>query len=184
MPLEQLEQKPGHLIRRAQQIAVAVFMEECAELDLTPVQYAALTAIGVQPGIDATRLSQLIALDRSTTGSVLERLEAKALVVREESREDRRIKLLRLSDAGRALQRKAEAPVQRAQQRIVAPLSAGERKTFMRLLAQLVESNNALSRAPAAPGGRHREGAPASASGAAPASGHPTDNTTWRRRIP
>ncbi|HQY27413.1 MAG TPA: MarR family transcriptional regulator [Burkholderiaceae bacterium] len=149
MSLEQLNLKPGHLIRRAQQIAVAVFMDECGRFDVTPVQYAALTAIGVQPDIDATRLSQLIALDRSTTGSVLERLEAKALVQRNSSPEDRRIKLLRLSDSGRALLREVEAAVERAQQRIVAPLQPDERKTFLRLLARLVESNNALSRAPA-----------------------------------
>ncbi|MCO5106114.1 MAG: MarR family transcriptional regulator [Burkholderiaceae bacterium] len=154
MSLEQLNRKPGHLIRRAQQIAVAVFMEECSAFDLTPVQYAALTAIGLQPDVDATRLSQLIALDRSTVGSVLERLEAKALVLRNPSPEDRRIKLLRLSDAGRALLRKVDAAVERAQQRIVAPLRPEERKTFIRLLTQLVESNNALSRAPAAQGDR------------------------------
>ena len=149
MSLEQLNLKPGHLIRRAQQIAVAVFMDECGRFDVTPVQYAALAAIGAQPDIDATRLAQLIALDRSTTGSVLERLEAKALVQRNSSPEDRRIKLLRLSDSGRALLREVEAAVERAQQRIVAPLQPDERKTFLRLLARLVESNNALSRAPA-----------------------------------
>jgi DNA-binding MarR family transcriptional regulator len=149
MSLDQLNSKPGHLIRRAQQIAVAVFMEECAQFDLTPVQYAALAAIHLQPGIDATRLSQLIALDRSTTGSVLERLEAKELVLRSASPEDRRIKLLRLSAAGLALLEEVEAAVERAQLRIVAPLAPAQRKTFMRLLAQLVESNNALSRAPA-----------------------------------
>jgi len=147
--LAQLNLKPGHLIRRAQQIAVAVFMEECGRFDVTPVQYAALAAIGHQPDIDATRLSQLIALDRSTTGSVLERLEAKSLVLRSPSPEDRRIKLLRLSDSGRTLLRNVDAAVERAQQRIVAPLRPQERKTFIRLLTQLVESNNALSRAPA-----------------------------------
>jgi len=152
--LEQLNLKPGHLIRRAQQIAVAVFMEECGAFDLTPVQYAALTAIGLQPDVDATRLSQLIALDRSTTGSVLERLEAKTLVVRVPSAQDRRVKRLRLSEAGHALLRKVDAAVQRAQRRIVAPLRPDERKVFIRLLTQLVESNNALSRAPAAHGGR------------------------------
>lgn len=149
MSLQQLNLKPGHLIRRAQQIAVAVFMEECGRFDVTPVQYAALTAIGQQPDIDATRLSQLIALDRSTTGSVLERLEAKSLVLRSASPGDRRVKLLRLSAAGRELLREVDAAVDRAQHRIVAPLRPEERETFIRLLTQLVESNNALSRAPA-----------------------------------
>jgi len=152
--LEQLRLKPGHLIRRAQQIAVAVFMEECGRFDITPLQYAALTAIGQQPDIDATRLAQLIALDRSNIGSVLERLEAKSLLLRSASAEDRRIKLLRLSSSGRALLRKVDVAVEHAQDRILAPLEPGERKTFMRLLTLLVESNNALSRAPAGLVGR------------------------------
>ncbi len=86
MQLQDLHAMPGHLIRRAQQIAVAIFMEECAEFDLTPVQYAALAAIRENPGTDATRLSALIAFDRSTLGSVLERLEARKLVTRYSSR--------------------------------------------------------------------------------------------------
>ena len=70
---------PGYLFRRMQQIAVAIFVEECRAYDLTPVQYASLVAIRTHPGIDATRLSAVIAFDRSTLGSVIERLEAKAL---------------------------------------------------------------------------------------------------------
>ena len=50
---------PGHLIRRVHQVSTAYFAEECGP-DLTAVQYAALVAIGAHPGIDATRLSQLI----------------------------------------------------------------------------------------------------------------------------
>ena len=43
---------PGHLARRLQQLAVALFNEEVAELSMTPVQYSALHAICKQPGID------------------------------------------------------------------------------------------------------------------------------------
>ena len=90
---------PGYLFRRMQQIAVAIFVEECRAYDLTPVQYAALVAIRTHPGIDATRLSAVIAFDRSTLGNVIERLEAKAWVERKPSRDDKRIKLLYLTRA-------------------------------------------------------------------------------------
>ena len=92
---------PGYLFRRMQQIAVAIFMEECRAFDLTPVQYAALVAIRTHPGIDATRLSAVIAFDRSTLGSVIERLEAKGYIERKPSREDKRVKLLYLTKTGR-----------------------------------------------------------------------------------
>src|SRR5437764_13963956 len=93
---------PGYLFRRMQQIAVAIFVEECKAFDLTPVQYAALVAIRTHPGIDATRLSAVIAFDRSTLGSVIERLQAKVLVARKPSPADKRVKLLYLTKAGEA----------------------------------------------------------------------------------
>src|SRR6516225_7998095 len=93
---------PGDLFRPMQQIAVALFMEECKAFDLTPVQYAALIAIRTHPGIDATRLSAVIAFDRSTLGSVIERLEAKKFVDRKPAREDKRVKLLYLTRSARA----------------------------------------------------------------------------------
>lgn len=139
---------PGHLIRRAQQIAVAIFMDECADFDLTPVQYAALVAIGENAGVDATRLSALIAFDRSTLGNVLERLEARKLVKRYPSPEDKRIKLLKLSSGGTALIKRAEAAVSRAQERMLAPLPPRDRDKLMELLGRMVHLNNETSRAP------------------------------------
>src|SRR3981081_3800049 len=112
--------KPGYLFRRMQQIAVAIFVEECRAYDLTPVQFAALVAIHTHPGIDATRLSAVIAFDRSTLGNVIERLEAKDFIERKPSREDKRVKLLYLTKSGAALLRQivpsvAREPARRAQ---------------------------------------------------------------------
>jgi MarR family transcriptional regulator, lower aerobic nicotinate degradation pathway regulator len=140
--------KPGYLFRRMQQIAVAIFVEECRAYDLTPVQYAALVAIRTHPGIDATRLSAVIAFDRSTLGNVIERLEAKQLIERKPSREDRRVKLLNLTRAGAALLRDIMPSVDRAQARMLQPLKPADRKTLMALLAQLVDLNNEASRVP------------------------------------
>jgi DNA-binding MarR family transcriptional regulator len=148
MRLKDLQTQPGHLIRRAQQIAVAMFIEECAAFDLTPVQYAAMVAIGEHEGIDATRLSAQIAFDRSTLGNVLERMEARGLVERYPSPDDKRIKLLKLSPQGRDVVRRAEAAVRRTQDRILAPLDPNNRRVLLTLLAQLVELNNEASRVP------------------------------------
>ncbi len=139
---------PGYLFRRMQQIAVAIFVEECKAFDLTPVQYAALVAIHTHPGIDATRLSAVIAFDRSTLGNVIERLEAKALIERKPSREDKRVKLLYLTKAGAALLRDIMPSVERAQARMLQPLKPADRKTLLALLTQLVDLNNEASRVP------------------------------------
>jgi DNA-binding MarR family transcriptional regulator len=139
---------PGYLFRRMQQIAVAIFMEECRSFDLTPVQYAALIAIHTHPGIDATRLSAVIAFDRSTLGNVIERLEAKKLIERKPSTEDKRVKLLYLTKSGAALLRDITPSVDRAQARMLQPLRPADRKALIALLSQLVDLNNEASRVP------------------------------------
>ena len=140
--------KPGYLFRRMQQIAVAIFVEECKAYDLTPVQYAALVAIRTHPGIDATRLSAVIAFDRSTLGNVIKRLESKAWVERKPSRDDKRIKLLSLTRAGEALLRNIMPSVDRAQARMLQPLKPADRKMLLALMTQLVDLNNEASRVP------------------------------------
>ena len=140
--------KPGYLFRRMQQIAVAIFVEECRAFDLTPVQYAALIAIRTHPGIDATRLSAVIAFDRSTLGSVIERLEAKQFIVRKPASADKRVKLLHLSRTGAALLRDIMPSVDHAQARMLQPLKPAVRKTLMALITQLVDLNNEASRVP------------------------------------
>ena len=139
---------PGYLFRRMQQIAVSIFVEECRAFDLTPVQYAALVAIHTHPGIDATRLSAVIAFDRSTLGNVIERLESKALIERKPSREDKRVKLLHLTKSGAAVLREIMPSVERAQLRMLQPLKPADRKTLLALLTQLVDLNNEASRVP------------------------------------
>jgi len=140
--------KPGYLFRRMQQIAVAIFVEECRDFDVTPVQYAALVAIQAHPGIDATRLSAVIAFDRSTLGSVIERLEAKGQIERKPANDDKRVKLLYLTRSGARLLREIVPAVDRAQARMLEPLKLADRKTLMALLGQLVDRNNEASRVP------------------------------------
>ncbi|MBX9648048.1 MAG: MarR family transcriptional regulator [Xanthobacteraceae bacterium] len=139
---------PGYLFRRMQQIAVAIFVEECRAFDLTPVQYAALVAIHTHPGIDATRLSAVIAFDRSTLGNVIERLESKTSIERKPSRADKRVKLLYLTKAGSALLREIMPAVEKAQARMLQPLKPADRKTLLALMTQLVDLNNEASRVP------------------------------------
>jgi len=139
---------PGHLIRRLQQIAVALFMAETRRFDITPVQYAALFSIRAKPGLDQTALANVIAIDRSTIANVVERLEAKKLITRKAGASDRRTKRLYVTAAGRKLLAGVIPAVQSAQGMILAPLKPGERGAFMSMLRRMVDLNNSHSRAP------------------------------------
>jgi DNA-binding MarR family transcriptional regulator len=143
-----LDDLPGHYIRRLHQIAVAIFLQETELHGLTPVQYAALSKVGLAPGIDQRTLARSIGLDTSTIAGVIDRLEARGLMQRSASPEDRRVRLLSLSRAGQDLLEAIVPDMLKAQERILAPLPPTRRKEFMRMLRTLVTANNELSRAP------------------------------------
>ena len=130
---------PGHLIRRVHQVSTAYFAEECGG-DLTAVQYAALVAIGAHPGIDATRLSEIIYFDRSTIGDVLDRMVGKDWIRRASTLTDRRIKLLEITPAGQGVLQQVEPAIARVQARLLAPLSSVEAKTLVRLLSKMADA--------------------------------------------
>jgi DNA-binding MarR family transcriptional regulator len=144
---------PGHLIRRLQQAAVSLFMEqvEAGGFDLTPVQFAALTGVKAYPGLDQASLAGLIAYDRATIGGVIDRLESKRLIRRTASSHDRRARQLHIEPAGERLLSEALPVVQRAQDLILEPLNREEQLIFMLLLSKLVRSNNERTRVPMRP---------------------------------
>lgn len=129
---------PGHLLRRAHQIAATISAEELADLGLTTVQYTTLVSVHDNPGIDITALSGLVAYDRSTLGGVLDRLEEKKLIERKAVDSDKRVRLLYTTHQGGKLANDSVAASLRAQERILGPLGAGERAQLTRLLAKLI----------------------------------------------
>ena len=141
---------PGHLARRYQQIAVAIFHAVVGEagFDLTPVQYAALVTIMLNPGTDQATLAGLIAYDRTTIGGVVDRLAQKGLVAREVSDRDRRAHALRVTDAGLDTVRRVEPAVLEAQRIMLRGLDEKEAAELLRLLHKAIVVGNDLSRAP------------------------------------
>lgn len=137
------EHAPGHLIRRAHQLAVAIFMEEAAEFDITPVQFAILNALMADPGEDQVTLAGKVAFDAATFGSVITRLEVKGWVRREPDEQDRRRKLLWISPEGERAAISMKRAVGKAQARILGPLSAAEREQLVKLLDKLVTRHDA-----------------------------------------
>jgi DNA-binding MarR family transcriptional regulator len=134
---------PGHLIRRAQQLAVAIFMEETASFDVTPVQFAILNALIDVPGEDQITLAGHVAFDAATSGSVIGRLEAKGWIRREPDAMDKRRKLLWVTAEGEKAAGQMKRAVTRAQQRILGTLDEGEQVQLVFLLGKLVSGHEA-----------------------------------------
>ena len=134
---------PGHLIRRAQQIAVAIFAEHLAASDITPVQFAILNALCDTPDIDQITLAKRVAFDPATSGSVIGRLESKGWIERRADEVDRRRKLLVLTPQGLQALAGMTTAVAAIQTEIVSPLEPHEQAQFLHLLRRLVAGHEA-----------------------------------------
>ena len=143
-----LQERPGFLIRRLHQIHVALFMEECAAESITPVQYSILTALEHMGTAEQIVLSSAVGLDTTNVADVLARLERQKIVKRRMSPRDKRMKVVTLTETGRAMLLRIDAGAARAHERTLAALSPTARARFMRDLAHLVELNNDISRTP------------------------------------
>lgn len=132
----------GHLIRRLHQLSTQVFVQrtQAAGFDLTPVQFAALDAIGHHPGTDQATVAELIAYDRATIGGVIERLEQKGWVDRVVSERDRRARVLSLTAEGERILQALVPVVRGLQDEILASLGEADRARFLKLARQAVGS--------------------------------------------
>ena len=141
---------PGHLIRRLHQISTSVFQSRMrsAGLDLTAVQFAALDALSRATEVDQATLAGLIAYDRATIGSVVDRLEHRGMVTRSQSKQDRRARLVAITPSGQDLLNTARPIISEFQNDILVGLSENERAVFLDLASKIASTGNALSRAP------------------------------------
>jgi DNA-binding MarR family transcriptional regulator len=138
--------RPGYLLRRLHQIHYALFYEECAGFDITPVQYGLLTTLSLNPDLDQNSLGRELGIDRTNVADVLNRLARRGLLERRRSPHDRRMVLARLTPDGEQLTKKMYRSMQRAQERLLKPLVPHERQAFMITLIRLIDGNNHLGR--------------------------------------
>lgn len=132
-----LYQRPGFLLRRAHQISVGIFEEHCRPLGLTPPQYGVLVLINASPGSDQSSLARAMGFDKVTTLRLVRGLEERKLVHRALSQRDRRQHQLTLTEAGKALLQSCLPLVEKAYERLSAPLEEDELKELQRLLTKI-----------------------------------------------
>jgi len=133
-----LEDHVGFLLRKAHQRHASIFLEVTAEHGLTPTQFAALSKTVALGRTTQNLLGRCVAMDPATIQGVVRRLMARGLIERSRDPMDRRTAVLKPTDAGVALLKRAMAGAQRAHDTALAPLAEDERATFLNLLHKMV----------------------------------------------
>jgi DNA-binding MarR family transcriptional regulator len=133
-----LEAQIGHLLRRAHQRHVAIFLAKMGEDGPTPTQFAALVKLGESKELSQNHLGRLTGMDPATTKGVVTRLIARGLIERAADPTDQRRVRLRLSGEGRALVASLIDKARAATAATLAPLSRSEQSRLIALLEKII----------------------------------------------
>jgi len=98
--------------------------------------------VGRDPGMTVAQLLDILKITKQSLARVLRDLLEKGYVVQQSGMEDRRQRLLSLTDKGDALWRELIAPQTRRFRRAVADLEKGDGSTYHELLLQLINPEN------------------------------------------
>jgi DNA-binding MarR family transcriptional regulator len=142
--LQRMYRRPGFLLKRCHQVAMAIFLEECQAYTITQSQYGCLRALQEYPGIAQIALGRLVGLDRSTAGLVIKALSERKLIERVINRADKRRMRLKISADGKRLLRAIAPVAARAQKRVLKSLPHKLHTVFLDMLESFLAGHGAL----------------------------------------
>ena len=119
--------------------AVALELPVLTAHDLTMWEYVVLSGLVDGPAQTQARLAEAVGRDKTRLIPILDALEARGLLVRTPDPADRRNKIVRLTDPGRALRTAVATAIRAAEEEVLDPLDAAERRTFRALLGRLYD---------------------------------------------
>jgi len=131
-----LDGQAGFLLRRATQRHLSIFATHMPE-GLTPPQWAVLAKLAEVGATSQNALGRLTAMDNSTINGVVRRLMQRGLVEKTPAPEDQRMHLIALSVEGARVTDRATPMAQEITRLTLAPLSAPEQATLLRLLRRI-----------------------------------------------
>ncbi|HEX8168127.1 MAG TPA: MarR family transcriptional regulator [Beijerinckiaceae bacterium] len=132
-----LEDQIGFRLRKAHQRASEIFNAVMGGFDVTPTQFAALAKLDDVGPVPQNHLGRLVAMDPATIFGVVGRLTKRGYVRQAVDGKDARVVLVALTDEGRATVVRMKAVAAEVSRKTLAPLSAREAETLLRLIAKL-----------------------------------------------
>jgi DNA-binding MarR family transcriptional regulator len=130
---------PSWLLARAALHAHRLVSESFAAAGVRKHHFTVLVALDEQGPTSQAALGRRLSIDRSDLHAVVGDLERDGLVTREPDAQDRRRNVVQLTPRGRRTLKRLDARVDAAQDALLEPLSAAERRELQRLLTRLAE---------------------------------------------
>lgn len=127
-----------HLLHRAGQCADELFAAQVGTSEITPRQYAVLTAVADTREPSQTALVHRTGIDRSTLADIVRRLVERGLLQRRRTRRDARMYAVRLTEKGEMALKKAAPAARVTDERLLSALPQRDREMFLDALERIV----------------------------------------------
>jgi DNA-binding MarR family transcriptional regulator len=108
-----------------------------AENGLSMWGYSVLVALDRSSIRTQAALAEAIGADKTRIIAILDELQEKGLIERVPDPDDRRVRLLAITEAGRRVKNRTQTAIQRGEERWLGTLSPSDRTTFLRVLQEL-----------------------------------------------
>jgi DNA-binding MarR family transcriptional regulator len=128
----------GFLLARMGHVATKQFAGRLEELGLTTRMWGSLNVLDAEGALTQQALGKCTGIDPSSMVSTVDDLEAAGLVERRRHPSDRRAHAIHITELGRTTLRHGRQLARKAQEDLLGPLSADERKQLHELLLRLV----------------------------------------------
>ncbi len=129
----------GFWIRRAQLVVMKSFGQHLEDLELRPVEAAALVLIGKNKDLSQNVLAAALGTDQATMVAICGRLESRDLIARRRLTTDRRYHALSLTTEGKRISMFVKKRLRAHNENILKHLSAAQRKQLVSSLQVLVQ---------------------------------------------
>ncbi|CAL9625033.1 HTH-type transcriptional repressor NicR [Streptomyces sp. enrichment culture] len=136
-PLPAIRSLPSWLLGRAAARGRALVAEALADEDMRMWHHVVLSAVRDLAPVAQADLGRAVRLDPKDLVGILNDLQAAGLVVREPDPRDRRKNAVSLTERGTRLLKRCEKAARAANDELLAPLSAAERKQFTGMLRRI-----------------------------------------------
>jgi DNA-binding MarR family transcriptional regulator len=127
----------SHLLKRAVQYSVYLYMDEVGKTGMTHRQFTVLSAVDSNEGKSQTELVKVTGIDRSTLADLVARLMAQGYLQRRRTKEDARTNAVRLTPIGKKMLKSSQIGAEEIDKRMLAAFSASDRRTLVDCLAAL-----------------------------------------------
>ncbi|QFZ17840.1 MarR family winged helix-turn-helix transcriptional regulator [Saccharothrix syringae] len=131
-----IDDRLGHHIKRVEQELIAVKNAVLRPLGLNVPQYTVLLVLAEEPGLSGAALARRCLVTPQTMSTVLNTLESKELVIRQNHPIHTHIHEARLTRKGRSLLNRADVAAIEVEQKLGDEFTAQERTTLQQLLAR------------------------------------------------